>query len=218
MLISSARKLILGALALAASTIAASATPIPVTLASPGNLIDPSVTVGKTTINNVYIGPYTLNLNGVLTSAMCIDFNIDTPLNASWTANVTSVGSSDLSKTYSPSDRQEYEEEAYLFSKITAKGADQTGIQIAAWDIMYYGITSSSYTSQLSDNSYIDQALANYSSVNFNNFAIVSDTTIDGVQEFIVATPEPSSLVLSLAPALMMGVEAVRRKRQNVTA
>lgn len=214
----SARNPFFGALALAASTLTATATSINVKLVSPGTLIDPSVTVDGTTIKNVYIGPYTLSLNGQDVAAMCVDFSIDTPLNASWTANSTLVGSSNLSNTYDPADAQEYEEEAYLFNQIVQPGADRTDIQIAAWDIMAYGITSSSYTSQISDNSYIDEAIGNYRSITNSDFEIISDTTKGGVQEFIVsAAPEPSSFLLMLAPALM-GAEAIRRKRINASA
>ena len=191
---SSARTLVLGTL-FATCTLVASATPINVTLKNAGdptNVVASSVTVDGKTINNVLIGPYTLTVN-----------------------------------TYASSDPlagQKYEEEAYLFSQIVKSGADRTAIQTAAWDIMAYGITDLSYTKaySLSENSYIDAALANYSSMNGAGYAIISDTVKGGEQEFIVdppnsVTPEPSPFALMLFPALLLGAEMMRRQKLTAT-
>ena len=219
----SARKLFVSALLAASTTLVASATPIQVTLVDGGSpaIIAPSVTIDGSTLNNVYIGPYTLGINGQDVAAMCIDFNIVSVVGTTYSANVTSVGSSNLSNTYSPTEGQVYEEEAYLFSQIIGSSADRTAIQEAAWDITAYDITNVSYTSQIADNTYIDAALANYSPMS-GLYDVISDTTKGGEQEFIVdpsaVTPEPSSFVLLLGPALLTGAEAVRRKRLNVTS
>ena len=216
----SARNLFLGSLIAATSALAASATPISVKLVDGGNpaVIAPSVTIDGVTVNNVYIGPYTLLINGEDVSAMCIDFSIASVVGTTYNANVTMVGSTDLSNTYAPTEGQEYEEEAYLFSQIIKSGADRTGIQEAAWDITAYGITDSTYTSQIGDNSYIDAALANYGNMS-GLYDVISDSTKGGEQEFIVdpsaVTPEPSSFALLLGPAVAAGVEAVRRKKRG---
>ena len=223
MKIFSAHNLFLTAALAATATLTASAAPIQVTLENGGSpaVIAGSVTVDGVTQNNVYIGPYTLLIDGRDVAAMCIDFNIDSVVGTTYSANVTTVGSSNLSNTYAPGEGQEYEEEAYLFSRIIQPNADRTAIQTAAWDITAYGITSSSYISQIGDNSYIDAALANYSHMS-GLYDVISDTTKGGEQEFIVdpsaVTPEPSSFVLLLAPALLMAVEAVRRNRQDASS
>ena len=168
---------------------------------------------------------------------MCIDFNIASHVGDTYNAYATSVGSSNLSNTYAPADGQEYEEEAYLFSQITKTGvsdSSRTAIQEAAWDIMAYGITGSGYKTTLNSTSsslktntnttavenYIDLALANYSSYANVGYYLISDTTKNGEQEFLTyyptstsVTPEPSSLMLMLAPSLLAGVEAVRRRK-----
>ncbi len=141
--------------------------------------------------------------------------------------------------TYAPADGQEYEEEAYLFNQITKAGVSdstRTSIQEAAWDIMAYGITGSGYKATLNSTSpslktntntsavesYIDLALANYSGYANAGYYILSDTTKNGEQEFLTfaatptstsVTPEPSSLMLMLAPSVLAGVEAVRRRK-----
>jgi hypothetical protein len=223
-----ARKLFTGALVAATATLAAHADPISVTLHDAGNPADiaSSVTIGNSTKNNVYIGPYTLEINGQLIQAMCIDFNIASVVGTTYNANVTTIGSSNLGNTYSPSQAQMYQEEAYLFHEITQAGADRTAIQEAAWDISNFNITSDlNFSSFLGDNigsltvaGYINDAVDHYSSLT-GQYQVLSDVVKGGEQEFIVnalpssVTPEPSSLVLSLAPALAMGAEAVRRRR-----
>lgn len=222
------RKFLLGALFATATTLTAAADTINVKLVNAGNPVDiaSSVTIKGQTKSNVYIGPYTLSLNGQNVLAMCIDFGIDSYVGDTYTAYGTTVGSSNLSNTYASSypaaqAGKYYEEQAYLYSLIVQPNADRLAIQEAAWNITAYGITDSSYTSQgLANNSYINDALANAGNM-AGTYQIISDTTKFGEQEFIVdppsaaaVTPEPSSFMLMFAPALA-GVEALRRKRQN---
>lgn len=208
------------------ATAALSAAPIvSVSLVNGGSTLDvvSSVTIDGVTKKNVEIGPYTMSMNGGTMPAMCIDFADDASLNAPWNAYVTQVGSSNLSGTYHPTYGQEYEEVAYLFSQITQPNVsttNRTGLQEAAWDIMAYGITNSSYTSgsnALPDNSYIDAALANYSTMNFSGYEIISDTTVHGEQEFIVDAPEPGSITLMTA-GLLVGFGAWRRRNRNAVS
>ena len=194
---------------------AVSAEPIiQVELVNAGNplVVAPSVTINGNTVSDVAIGPYTMLMNGKDVPALCIDFVDDSSLNTPWNAYVTPVGSSDLSDTYHPTFGQEYEEATYLYSQILQPGSDRTGLQVAAWDIMTYGITDSSYTSLIGDNSYIDAALDNYNTMDFTGYEILSDTTAHGQQEFLVATPEPGSLLLLGAGLIAAGVWGRRRR------
>lgn len=198
---------------------AISAAPITqVTLLNPGNpvITVPNLTIDGVTDSPAYVGPYTLLINGSDVAALCIDF-FDQSGNDTWNAYVTQVGSSDLSGTYHPSYGQEYEEEAYIYSQIVQPGADRTGLQEAAWDITAYGITNSSYTALIGDNSYIDAALANYNKMDLSGYAIVSDTTPFGEQELLiagVAAPEPGSLAL-FGLVLLIGGAAARRSSRK---
>ncbi len=199
---------------------ALSAGPITqVTLVNAGSpsVIASTVTIDGDTKNNVYIGPYTLLMNGQDVAALCIDFFDASHVNDTWNAYVNAVGSSNLTGTYHPTYGQEYEEDAYLFSQIVKPGADRTGLQEAAWDITAYGITNSSYKYLIGDNSYIDAALADYSKMNFSGFEIVSDTVNGAEQEFLVATPEPGSfMLLGVGLLLAAGIGRQRRKRAAV--
>jgi hypothetical protein len=203
---------------------AAALTAAPITQVKLVNAGSPVDTVSRVTIDgvtkyNVDIGPYTLSINGANTAAMCIDFFDDSNVGDVWNASVTQVGSSNLSNTYHPSYGQEYEEEAYIFSQITKSGADRTGLQEAAWDIMAYGITNSSYKYLIGDNSYIDAALADYNKINLSGFEIISDTVAGCEQEFIVDAPEPGSLLLLSAGLLAaFGAAMWRRRRPLMVA
>ncbi len=203
------------------STAALSASPLTtsVTLVNAGSplVVAPSVTIDGSTKWNVDIGPYTLLMNGQDVSALCIAFNDESHVNDTWNAYVTAVGSSNLSNTYHPTDGQEYDEEAYIYSQIVKAGSDRTGLQEAAWDIMSYGITNSSYKYLIGDNSYIDAALANYNKINLSGYEIVSDenTGNNREQEFLVqTTPEPASFSL-LGGALFAGALAALRRRKQ---
>jgi hypothetical protein len=183
---------------------------------NPSDIVD-KVTIDGVSKYNVYIGPYTLSLNGVNTTALCIDFFDESNVGDTWSAYVTQVGSSNLSNTYHPAYSREYEEEAYIFSQIIQPGADRTDLQEAAWDIMAYGITNSSYKYLIGDNSYIDAALANYSSMNFSGYEIVSDTVAGCEQEFMVAAPEPGSCAL-LGFGLLATAFGISRFRRRAAA
>jgi hypothetical protein len=185
---------------------------------SPG-VIASSVTINGKTDNNVYIGPYTMLINGQNVPALCIDFADTSYLNTSFNADVTTVGSSDLSNTYWPSYGIEYKEEAYIFSQILKPGADRTGLQLAAWKITSYGITNTSYAQTYGDDAYVDAALANYSGFNYSNFYIISDTQQHGEQEFIIsATPEPGSVLLLGSGLLASAAMLAYKRRKAVTA
>lgn len=203
----------------AAGALATPITQVKLVNAGSPAVIASSVTIDGHTDKNVYIGPYTLSMDGQNLAAMCIAFNDVSHIGDKWNAYITPVGSSDLSHTYHPTYGVEYEEEAYLFSQIIEPGADRTGLQEAAWDITSYGITDSSYTHLIGDNSYIDAALANYNKIDLSGYRLVSDATQHAEQEFLVqVAPEPGSLALfGVALTLGAGV-AIRRRRKAVIA
>lgn len=200
---------------LSAAPITAPSTQVSLVNAGSPSVIASSVTIDGTTKTNVYIGPYTMLINGQDVPALCIAYFDESYLNTTWNAYLTPVGSSNLSGTYQPTAGQEYEEAAYIYSQIIQPNSNRTGLQEAAWDIMAYDITNSSYTSQIGDNTYIDAALANYSSMNFSGYDIVSDTTANAEQEFLIATPEPSTLTLLGAALFLAAGAAIWRRRKQ---
>jgi PEP-CTERM motif len=197
----------------------ASAAPIDqVKFINAGNplVTDSKVKIDGVTKYGVAIGPYTLSVNGHNTAALCIDFFDDTNSGDVWSAYVSQVGGN-ISSTLHPTYGQEYEEDAYLFSQIIKPGSDRTDLQIAAWDIMAYGITSSSYTSVVPYDKTIyadiDAALANYNKINLAGFEILTDTVNGCDQEFMIGVPEPGNLALLGLGVLATGLGLVRRRR-----
>jgi hypothetical protein len=214
-------KLLISSFLLAAAIVTAAPITTQVSLVNGGNpvIVDNSVTVDGVTKYGVEIGPYTLKVNGHDVAGLCIDFFDDTNAGDKWTAYVTQLNSGDFSITLHPTYGQEYEEDAYLYSQIIKPGADRTDLQIAAWEIMAYGITNSNYTTtdNLADNSYIDAALLNYNKINLAGFEILTDTVNGCDQEFMIGTPEPGNLALLGFGLLAMAAGVIRRRRCAVT-
>lgn len=204
------------------SAVIAAATPVSVSLVNPGA---PAVIESS---SNVYVGPYTLNINGTNVAAMCMDDFYET--SGSWTANVTMANSGDLSNTYLGnqsynvdgfqfSSSQIYQAEAYLDSEILGPGADRIHIQDAAWTIMDYvtGHTAHS-NNDPTVNSFISDAAANSGSFNDASYSIISQVNpgSNAEQEFMVSTPEPATWSL-LGGALLL-VTLVRRQSTRSSA
>lgn len=185
------------------------------------NAGSPVVTDSKVTVDGVSkygvdIGPYTLSVNGHNVAGLCIDFFDDSNIGDTWSAYVSQVGGN-ISSTLHPTYGQEYEEDAYLYSQIIKPGSDRTDLQIAAWDIMAYGITNSSYTSVVPYNQSIyadiNAALANYNQINLAGFEILTDTVNGCDQEFMIGVPEPGNVALLGLGLLAAGLGLVRRRR-----
>ena len=165
------------------------------------------------------VGPYNLSVNGTTVQALCVD-DLDWS-QSNWTANVTYLGSGNVSSTYHPADLQEYQEDAWIFSQITKQGADRVNLQDAAWDIMDNSITSVSQIPKALQGTAIGNDIANaingYSSMNMSDLEILSGTNPGAngrPQEFIVpcATPEPASFALLGAGLLLAGAFRARRR------
>lgn len=197
-----------------------SAGPVNVTLKDAGN---PVVSDGKDDVS-----PYTLSVNGMNVPALCVDNKDWSVVNSTWSAYLTPVGSSNLSNTYHPSEGQEYEEDAYLYTLITQPKADRIDLQHAAWDIINDSITSTSQLASLNlptnELNYVKQALNDYktSGLNFSLFDIVSSASdCYRDQEFIIGpncdAPEPTTYALIGVGLLMAGASRARSRKQAVT-
>ena len=185
---------------------------------------NPVVTVP--TENGAWAGPYTLNVNGTSLLAMCMDdFR---GVNGTWTANVTSLASSDLSKTvlgnsttnifgYQLTSSDMYKIEAVLFQQLIQPGADRANLQLAAWALM----NPATLTKVVNSNNTIVEndliaAYGNIATVNGANYAILSDVGGRN-QEFMIGVtgvPEPSTFTLLAAALFAAGVSAFLRRKQ----
>jgi hypothetical protein len=175
-------------------------------------------------------GPYTLSVNGQNVLGMCLDDFLNVS-NNTWTANVTLANSSNLSNTilgnqtvsyngHTLTSSQTYGMEAYLFSEIVQPNADRADLQLAAWSLMdsdtmydvFHDHHSYDTTAQNDLLGAYNAILNPNSGFNPANYEILTDTSKFGSQEFIVASPEPSTYLLLGSGLLLAGIMRFRRK------
>ncbi len=178
------------------------------------------------TRSNDYVGPYGLTINGQRTPAMCMnDYN---NVAGTWNANATPVNSQDLSNTYlgnrsytvaghSYSSAQVYAGEAYLFTELIAPGADRIDLQDAAWTIMDYVTGHTPHATGAAIDSIIADVISHSGSFKTAGYEILSQANpgANPEQEFIVATPEPSTLMLLGAALSVVGIVRFGRRRSG---
>lgn len=170
-------------------------------ITSPGNVY---ATPQNVTDSGFYIGPYTLNVDGVTLLGMCVDFSHETGLGYSWSAYETPIAPTGMNHTYVYQNNavnpavdaltfQIYEEEAYLFNQIvgTSDPATRIAIQDAAWNLTDAAF---SLVGNLAAQTWATAAEnpANYQHVNLTGIFILSDVMgINGGQQEFVFDPTP---------------------------
>jgi hypothetical protein len=187
-----------------------------------------------------YVSPYTGTMNYGTSNAhtvglFCDDINNDVSIGQVWTANVTSLASGNLSNTrYGSSTNPNYsnptaalmlyEQGAWLVSQFGSHTSDYVSLQYALWDLMSPGAEPTNYsaTDGIKVSQWLTWAAANYNQINPANFEIITNVgplQYKGqVQEFIVQTPEPATVVLVLFGIGAMFLLALKRQRQQVAA
>lgn len=187
-----------------------------------------------------YVSPYTGTMNYGTSSAQtvglfCDDINNDVSIGEVWTANVTNMASGNLSNTRYGSSTDHnpnytnaanalklYEEAAWLVTQFGSHTSDYVSLQYALWDLMSPGAEPTSYSENgITVSQWLSWAGTNYGQINPANFEIVTNVgplAYRGqVQEFIVETPEPATVVLLLIGMGAMFLFALKRQ-QRVTA
>jgi hypothetical protein len=171
---------------------------------------------GSNVLNGVYIGPYTASINGTSTPVICDDYADESFIPESWTANVSSL--SNLTSTNHPGQSTLYDEVAYLTLELLGapKNSLQAAeIQYAIWDVFDPQAFADLKNFNLADynaaNAYLTDAQNNYSSLTpaqLAGFVVYTPNTKYAItcgsgpcastppQEFIVYTPEPSTILL----------------------
>jgi hypothetical protein len=173
-----------------------------------------------------FVSPYTGTINYGTSNAQtvalfCDDINNDVTIGEVWTANVTSLATGNLSKTRygssvnpnytnSANALKLYEEGAWLVSQFASHPTDYVSLQYALWDLMSPGAEPTNYagTDGIQVSQWLTWASENYGQINPGNFEIITNVgplSYKGqVQEFIVQTPEPATVVL-----LLIGIGAI---------
>jgi hypothetical protein len=187
-----------------------------------------------------FVSPYSGVINYGTSNAQtvglfCDDINNDVSFGQVWTANVTNLASGDLSNTRYGSSTNPlysnpaaalmlYEQGAWLVSQFGSHTSDYVSLQYALWDLMSPGAESTNYagTDGIKVSQWLTWAAANYGQINPANFEIITNVgplSYKGqVQEFIVQTPEPATVVLLLMGIGAMFLLVLKRQRQLVAA
>ncbi|HKM68427.1 MAG TPA: hypothetical protein VJX70_14750 [Candidatus Acidoferrum sp.] len=172
-----------------------------------------------------YVSPYTGSMNGQTVTLFCDDIINDVNFGQTWQANVTNLGTAVGSNNFSQTryggvstsavfvnPALAYEEAAWLTTQFASNPGDLVNLQYALWDIMNPG---SRGNGNADVQNWLLLAGEDYGTINLNNFEIVTNTgtlALTGqVQEFIVQTPEPGTLLLLLCGMLILSVRLLNR-------
>ncbi len=194
---------------------------------------------GQTDASGELISPYTATLDGVSTTIYCDDFANSVSYNQTWTANLTNLATGNLSNlryenisnTLSTSattsatynGTQLYEMAAWLTRQFAANGtagySANGDIQDTLWDLFNPNSHNTGVNPPTpSSNKWLYAAEKNYGSIDAASVNILTNTSVaysgsGQTQEFIVATPEPASILLLGVGLIAIGVVGKRRMR-----
>ena len=173
----------------------------------------------------------------------CDDLNNEVSMGQVWNANVTSLASAASSGNFNntrygnplvnaglgsnpfgSSSAMLYEEAAWLITQFGSHPGDYVSLQYALWNLMSPTNSSAGSVGFVgSDGTTVGQwlalAAAGYKSINLADFQIVTNAGPLGytgqVQEFVVRTPEPATILLLLVGIGAMFLYVARRQQQS---
>jgi len=185
------------------------------------------VSPGSNISNGVYVGPYTLSVNGAGDiQAVCDDRDTDTS-NSTWTAYVNTFATLSNTKFYSlPSinsgttETQNYEAAAWLVQQMFALSPSTPNyntviadIHLAIWSFFSTSALSSLASNSDADTWYMSGMAHNSDPIaNFADIVIYTPSPTSASQEFMMVTPEPASMML-FGTGLLVIASAIRRRR-----
>jgi hypothetical protein len=190
------------------------------TLQFTGTATNTTLTIHDSTIGTVtgYIDPYLGKLNGLPITMFCVDPNHDVHLNDIWTVNVTVVPTSDWSKTFLQNGNT-YGQMAYLAMRMMATNdvPMRQAIQTVIWSLADNTLTAdipAGVNATWWNDELIQLRLDAANHPLTGGFEILTDAAglhPTSKQEYLVLTPEPTTLML-LGSGLLTGLGFRRRK------
>ncbi|HEX6560184.1 MAG TPA: hypothetical protein VF021_11995, partial [Longimicrobiales bacterium] len=138
---------------------------------------------GTVTAYGYYVGPYTGATGVGYTTPIvlnCVDYFHHIAVGQTWTANVTNLGSSNLSNTrFGPAFANAatlYRQAAYLTTLYAGKTNAQIGqIQATIWRLFDPNLAVNPTPPDPGTNIWLTMAQQNYQTINAHNFAILTD-------------------------------------------
>jgi hypothetical protein len=183
--------------------------------------------IGVNGANNghYYVSPYYGTMNGSPVTLFCVDIANSVHFNQVWQANISTItNGSNLSNTrYGslPSGLALYQQAAWLINQFPTHSADYVNLQYALWNLFNPSLAPDSAGS----NSWLALAAANFGSVSFGNFRVVTNIgpvyPTGQVQEFIIIVPPspvPEPATLALFGSGLIGIASVVRRRGRPAA
>ncbi|MBI1749876.1 MAG: PEP-CTERM sorting domain-containing protein [Acidobacteria bacterium] len=184
-----------------------------------------SVTMKFTGVNGAhdrhyYVSPYFGTMNGAPVTLFCVDLANSVHFGQVWQANLTTItNGSNLSHTRYGSMSNAlalYQQAAWLVAQFPSHPTDYVNLQYALWNLF----NPSRAPDTGGSNSWLALAAANYGSMNFQSFRVVTNVgpvrRTGQVQEFITtvpAAPMPEPATLALFGTGLFGVATVVRRQ-----
>jgi hypothetical protein len=165
-----------------------------------------------------YVMPYQLNINGVLTDATCYDIFDNVTGGQSWTANALTLNQAAATGQFGGgvNSLSGYEEVAFLSLQTTNSSQNQVDLQHDIWNV--FGSDTYSVTTGMQH--YLDMlATPAYANFDFGRVLFLEDVSRrERAQAFVIdpptASPEPGTIVLIGAGALLIGIGRIRRQKR----